>query len=325
MNIRIYFALLLLIIAGSSCRKEGIEPNSPFVWIAGDRTLMKSADAGTNWQNYFASEYFTVHSDIDVLNPNQVFRNISFCNTLTGALCGDYGFYATTRDSRVWEGYSYGETTYHTTVNLDTSNSYFLSESGIRSLGNQIRYFGSGKRSLGMVLVDKSTGWVVGDESLVVYTVDSGYNWTQQTTAPGNVYNAVNSHILGNSQREVWIVGNQGVIFKTTDNGQNWLFVPSGVTENLTSICFTDDATAFITGHGGTILKTTDNGNSFLKLNTGTIENLNSISFMNTEVGIAVGDYGTYLKTDNTGNTWSLEQWDKTKNLYCVTFVKRFL
>lgn len=311
--------MLFMLFIVYSCRKEGIEPNSPFVWITGDRTLVKSPDAGSSWENYFSSRNFNVPGELGVLPPNQVIRNISFCNTLTGVLCGDYGFFAFTKDSKTWKGGVGYDFTNYKAVIFDTATSFICSELITYSNGNPVvtQYYG-------LDFIDKSTGWMVGDNSRVMYTTDSTKHFTPQTTAPGNIYNEVKTRLLSDSKYEVWIAGNRGVIFKTTDSGQNWQNVPSGVTEDLTSICFTDNGNVFITGQGGLIMKTSDSGNSFLKLNTGTMEKLNSISFMDNETGIAVGDYGTYIKTTDGGDTWSLEQWDKTKNLYCVTFVKRF-
>ncbi|HBX49922.1 MAG: hypothetical protein A2275_04940 [Bacteroidetes bacterium RIFOXYA12_FULL_35_11] len=325
MRIRLIFSLLFLLFLYNSCRKEGVEPDSPFVWIGGDRTLMKSCDGGKSWENFFQYKYFYTTSYTEGLDPMQVIRDISFCNTHKGVICGDYGFYGKTNNSIVWEAHNTYDYSIFSAFIFDSTFCFFSSEGFAfkeQNLWEKKQWTADNYYSADFI--DKNTGWLVGDNNTVQYTTDGTSHWTNQTTSPGNVYRDVKIYPMGSNKYMVWIVGDKGVIYKTTDNGQNWLHVPSGVTEDLTSICITSNGNVFITGDKGLILQSTNYGATFQKMNTGTSEKLNSISFLDDETGIAVGNFGTVIKTENAGKTWSYEQWDKEKHLYCVTFVKRF-
>ncbi len=334
-------ACILFLLLQNGCRKEPTEMvyETPYVWVVGEQTVMKSLNEGVDWYDCIANE--DIKQFATVQNKDQVYRSVSFFNSVTGCISGDYGFFASTKNGKVFQGTEIGHSDYtlYASAMLDTNNIilcgdnsevYSIISNSIRGKSGGIGFSAQNldlKPNLyGLDFFDASSGWVVGDNSIVAFTKNNGFGWTLQKTAPDNIYNAVHIHRVDSTLREVWIAGEKGVIFTSSDDGDTWNQVEQEVTSTgLTSIFFTARRTGYFAGKNGVIMKTTDNGFHFEMQNTGTTENINSISFMNENVGIAVGDHGTYLKTTDAGKTWIRMPWYSSKNLYGVSFVKRFL
>jgi photosystem II stability/assembly factor-like uncharacterized protein len=80
-----------------------------------------------------------------------------------------------------------------------------------------------------------------------------------------------------------------------------WVSLPSGTTNHLNSVFFTDALTGYSAGNGGIILKTIDGGDSWTPLSGGITGDLNAIYFISQDTGYAAGYNGTLLKTTNAG------------------------
>jgi hypothetical protein len=103
----------------------------------------------------------------------------------------------------------------------------------------------------------------------------------------------------------VFIVGDDGTILKTTNNGNEWVSVPSGTTNRLNAVSFSDSQYGIAVGNG-VICLTTDGGESW----STTSLNKNAISvqyYMGIYFGfnILLGcDDGTILFSSDAGITW---------------------
>ena len=86
--------------------------------------------------------------------------------------------------------------------------------------------------------------------------------------------------------------------------GEDWVIQPSGTTNGLNSVSFTDRYIGTVVGNNGTILRTTNGGQSWIKQVSGTTNDLNDISFIGANNGIAVGNSGVILKTTDGGVNW---------------------
>ncbi|MCP4228708.1 MAG: M28 family peptidase [bacterium] len=68
-----------------------------------------------------------------------------------------------------------------------------------------------------MFFVNNSTGWVCGDSGIVLYTDDSGHNWTElDTDSNDDLYG-----ISALSETDIWVSANNN-LFTTTDGGSSW-------------------------------------------------------------------------------------------------------
>ena len=89
-------------------------------------------------------------------------------------------------------------------------------------------------------------------------TVDSGLNWTTQSTPITTAFTGVSAV----TSQSAFAVGSSGVIAQTSNGGTAWLtqnsgFGSTGAAQNLLATEFTDANHGFAVGTGGTILRTT--------------------------------------------------------------------
>lgn len=208
--------------------------------------------------------------------------------------------------------------------------------------------------------ISEIIGWVVGDNGVILKTLDNGTNWiTQNSGSTNNLYGIhfINSNEgiavgeegkiirtinggtnwdenvsitpqTGNTLRAVefegnigWIVGDGGVIYKSTDKGVTWTALSSGVSSDLLDLSFINSQTGWICGAGGLILHTSDGGETWTQQVSGVSANLHGISFVNSISGWSAGDSGTIISTNDGGINWRSEVSGVTTNLKDVFFV----
>jgi photosystem II stability/assembly factor-like uncharacterized protein len=154
--------------------------------------------------------------------------------------------------------------------------------------------------------VNQDTGFVVGNQGVILKTTNGGVSWLE---APHTTFNNLNS-VFFTDTNTGYIVGDYGIILKTFDGGTNWITLQaSGANYNLNSVYFTDANIGYASGGPnsggvGTILKTINGGTNWLALTSGTTNFLNSIYFTDANTGYTVGNNGVILKTINGGTNW---------------------
>ncbi|MBD3336122.1 MAG: hypothetical protein GF355_11465 [Candidatus Eisenbacteria bacterium] len=146
-----------------------------------------------------------------------------------------------------------------------------------------------------------STGWVVGDDGLVLHSDDGGDSWTPQTSGTAEDLFAVD---FVDSQIG-WIGGRSGVLHKTTDGGQNWSPQASGTTYLVKALQFASAETGWAVCTGGRILHTTNGGQHWASQTSGVGATLDDVNFIDDQRGwIAVDSEGLMLETDDGGANW---------------------
>ena len=108
-----------------------------------------------------------------------------------------------------------------------------------------------------------------------------------------------------------------GFVVKTTDGGVTWNLLPTGTTNALKSVWFTDVNHGVAVGASGIILKTADGGVTWDVVSIYQTVMLNSVYFTDDSTGYAVGsgmvvglplgmyiNIGTLFKTIDGGATW---------------------
>jgi hypothetical protein len=101
------------------------------------------------------------------------------------------------------------------------------------------------------------TGYIVGQNGIILGTGDGGTNWNTQYWSSGNELLGDNDlysvHFTNISTG--WAVGRDGIILNTINGGQNWVQENNGSSRNLYSVYFPNKNTGWAVGSFGTILK----------------------------------------------------------------------
>lgn len=148
-----------------------------------------------------------------------------------------------------------------------------------------------------------TTATLVGQDGLIMRTVDGGLNWIVQSSGITNVLNS-NDYVsfYDNDGEEVKLqiaVGENGIILKSENDGVNWSVKTSGTTENLNDVKIFSPNMIFVCGNNGTLLRSVDFGETWTAVNLNNVKNLNAIATTGSstlEAGntiVVVGDSGT--------------------------------
>lgn len=148
--------------------------------------------------------------------------------------------------------------------------------------------------------IDENTGWLVGNNGLIVKTTNGGESWDAQTSG-------TSLHLFGAdfiNSLTGWAVGNSGIILKTTNGGASWTTQTSGQITALYDINFVTDQLGLIVGASGKILRTTNGGTNWVNITSGTTETLRELQFVDNLNAWVVGTNGTIRRTTDGGLTW---------------------
>jgi len=152
--------------------------------------------------------------------------------------------------------------------------------------------------------INAETGFVCGDNGLILKTTNKGINWTNINS---NTSQKLNSIFIGAGY--IWIVGDNGLIIRSSDLGITWVQVNSSTPENINSMDL-----RFLWNKGycacdnGIILHSTDRGNTWASVQSPVNSNLNGISR-----SIICGDEGIRFYRNNLEN-WILDTTMKISN-----------
>jgi photosystem II stability/assembly factor-like uncharacterized protein len=158
--------------------------------------------------------------------------------------------------------------------------------------------------------VNYLNGWSVGNNGIILHTLNGGVNWVQQES---NLTTDLEK-VFFSSSFTGYIIGNTGTILKTTNGGANWNKQNSGTINNLTSCSFTNDIIGYITGVNNTLLKTTDGGMNWYSINSLDSTNYYSVYFINNSTGwfssvklYLESDSAYIYRTTNGGENWYVQ------------------
>jgi photosystem II stability/assembly factor-like uncharacterized protein len=117
-----------------------------------------------------------------------------------------------------------------------------------------------------------------------------------------------------------WAVGDRGVIWHTADGGRNWQLQPSGVTEPLHSICFSDENHGWAAGGAtdphtlvsrGVLLNTRDGGRTWrTETAAAQLPIVRRVKFLSLNQGWAIGESSALhpsgvFYTNDGGRKWA--------------------
>ena len=160
------------------------------------------------------------------------------------------------------------------------------------------------KKLSSVCFVTADVGYIVGENGLIIKTINGGNNWTTQTS---NTTNSLNSVLFINADTG-FAVGDGGTILKTINGGTNWTNLTSGTANNLLTLFFVNANTGYIGGDAGLVLKTINSGLNWIQpqqLPVTAHYPCFSLFFTSENVGYAASYMGLHPKTIDGGLTWT--------------------
>ena len=166
---------------------------------------------------------------------------------------------------------------------------------------------------------DGKTGWIVGEDGLILKTDDGGQTWTTQDI--GNPNSLFKIAVI--DEQNAVAVGDNGAIVHTTDGGAHWQTVKSPKEVTLFDVFFLDQEDGWSVGEFSSILKTTDGGQTWTLAYGGnttdfTVGPFLTIAFTDPQHGMAAGLAGGILVTADGGKTWTAQQLPDQVGSYAV-------
>jgi photosystem II stability/assembly factor-like uncharacterized protein len=157
---------------------------------------------------------------------------------------------------------------------------------------------------------DPDTGYLCGENNLIMRTVDGGGNWEVKSTYLFTYTSAV----FAMAQNSVYAVGMRegclppggtnpcGEIMKSPNGGSSWNLEFYGTLDNLNSVYFPSPDTGYVVGGYSTLCAY--NGSGWLRLVCNPLSSLNSVHSPHAGTAYAVGLEGNIWKTSDSGNSW---------------------
>ncbi len=204
-------------------------------WAVGaNGTILWSTDGGSTWSPQTSGTTANLNSVFSSTNVWAVGANGTILRALNGGSTWVAQPSATTANlNNVYfhsSAYGWAVGANGTIVKTTNGNSTPTSWSTMTS--------GTSNNLNSIYLITTTKGFVVGANGLVLKTTN-GSTWVSQPSGTTNDLNDIYS-VGTNSGGSAWAVGNNGTIIKTTNGGTSWSSEASGVTDNLTSVSFTN-------------------------------------------------------------------------------------
>ena len=153
----------------------------------------------------------------------------------------------------------------------------------------------------GIFMYNENIGWAMGNNGIILKTMDGGINWHTVSTPVNTNYNKVQFRNLNIG----YAVGDNGIVLKSNDSGESWFVLSTPVEDNLKDLFIINETTVCAVGDNGIVLLTED-GHTFSSITeTDNItDNLSGVFFFDSSVGWAVGENGVLIVTKDGGHIW---------------------
>ena len=171
-----------------------------------------------------------------------------------------------------------------------------------------------------ITFADAQHGWAVGNNGVILRTIDGGTRWQLLKTFPGaeSGKRPTDLHAVHFVDANVgYIAGGRRIASKTSDEltgdleilctkdgGDNWRSCYQ-LSEPLTVMQITNNAeSTFVVLNSGVIMRSDDRGESWWDVSPST-KNIRWLAFGADGSGWAVGSRGVFQKTTDAGRTWT--------------------
>jgi photosystem II stability/assembly factor-like uncharacterized protein len=238
-------------------------------WAAGVKgTIVHTTNGGSKWTVQPSATEYDIH-------------DLFFLNTQKGWAVGEYGTVLhTDNGGKQWKKQKeHTDVFYNDVFFADNSTGWIVGEYGtiLHTKDGGLTWQPQECRDLADVVsdtdwerplpalygawfLDKSRGWVVGLDGVILKTVDGGKIWNKVESGTDNpLYSIV---IRG---QKGWIVGNKGVYLMSDDGGDTWTAQADAIKTKfwLRELSFADEKHGLIVGARGTIALSDDGGKSW--------------------------------------------------------------
>jgi photosystem II stability/assembly factor-like uncharacterized protein len=114
-------------------------------------------------------------------------------------------------------------------------------------------------------MIDKTTGWAVGDAGTILRTENGGLSWSPvETSELEAVISQFDLKTVSNSRTKTWFAGNPGTfLFCFDQTSGNITAHQTPISASINNVHFIDDQTGWGVGNFGTIIATTDGGQTW--------------------------------------------------------------
>lgn len=147
--------------------------------------------------------------------------------------------------------------------------------------------------------INQDTGWIVGNNGMVLFTNDGGVSWDYRNTPPVDL-----DYVDFVNQSTGYVSNRDGVMYKTTNGGINWLLLNMNNNLPIFSYYFADINSGIVAA-GNNLIKTSNGGLNWNTILTGSGRFFLYTFFLNSQTGWVSSYNGELLKTTNFGNNWS--------------------
>ncbi|MDB5733363.1 MAG: hypothetical protein JWQ03_3258 [Variovorax sp.] len=275
-----------------------LEVKDSLLLVAGaDSVLYRSADRGLTWQPFIVPQTFRVDG-IQALNRDTVYALGRTPGT------GATQLHRSADGGRTWQVIN-NTFAFKGLHFVDSGLGYATTFGGIyKSVDGGISWQKIYNQPSGNPLTvirffSRTLGFVYQDLGNVLKTVDGGTTWTPVLSPLDRVVD-----MAFNGLGSMFLVGNHGIIYRSTDGGATWNLKPYHLADGYTiySVCLLSPTTGFFVGLRGQILKTVDGGDTYTAYSP-TYTDVRPLAFPTPAIGYA-GTWSELFKTVDTGRSW---------------------
>lgn len=248
-------------------------------------------------------------------------RSVSFLDENTGYAVGDSGTVIYTRDAgETWQEVNLNENiNYHDGYFRSNGRSFVVGDnSTIYHTANLMDWkktnLGGGYSLFTIKFVDENSGFILGNNGVILKTTDGGNNWRRVSSGTDRILYDIDfvDNELG------YIVGWNGIVLRTNDRGETWSPVDKFTNKYLKSVDFWN-SNGVTVGGGGIIYHSDDGGESWDEVIGGQINSLQKVRYLSEDYVVAVGARGTILISEDGGENWKLLENKEFANLTNIT------
>ncbi|HNX23794.1 MAG TPA: YhjD/YihY/BrkB family envelope integrity protein [Spirochaetota bacterium] len=313
----------------SSANYNSVHLSGDKIWVVGNKGSLLNTDmdklkftpsdeTSFDFENqkifsfeFSDNQFYEDEFRLDYLSlMKEEFKDIQFIDN-EGWAVGTKGIILNTKDKgKSWTISKWGDFTLNDILMLNSQIGFISADSGvILTTENGGRYWSvydtkDVTLTFNSIVVKDTTVIITANKGRMLYSTDSGKNWTLRTIAESKRKNKLvdlNSAFFID-KTNVWVAGNDGVILHSTDSGITWM--PGKFKEyNYYAIMFLNSNEGFIAGENGIIIHT-DNGGSSWKSDTLPAYKINKL--LNASGTLwAIGNGGIIQKSTDNGKSWN--------------------